>query len=389
LAPDGAVSIRDTPATRLERRLARLDTRHQAREALSVRTELIADADGLRQRLAWWRDLQVAADPSNPALDPESVLPHLSGVQSAAMPRFLFLWRDGAGESAVRDRRLIALVPIVRHSFAGLRLPWHSSWSPPWWPVATPLLHRRHQRAAARAIRGWLAARPTPTSALVLRDLPRDGDFAATLLADRHASRRHRDRSQPVLPLRSDAGTADTPPAAGLALRSGRELGSADLDRALSLASLWAGTIADNGIIASGELSTERYRHLAAMAAQGRLILVEALHRERTDALTLALRTGTTASVILLAASPRLPSHARDMVTRDAFDGLIAFLSREARMSCIEASADAGDMPARLLAERRGLVDVVLPASSLVKGAMAAARLLRPRRTGRGKAGAA
>ena len=387
-APDGTVSRRDTFGPRLERRLARLDPRLQAREALSVRAELIAGADRLRQRLAWWRDLLVAADPTNPALDPESVLPHLAGLHSAIMPEFLFVWRDGAGETAARDRKLIALVPILRARLAGLPLPWHGGWSPPWWPVATPLVHRRHQRTAARAIRSWLAARPAPTSALVLKDLPRDGDFAATLLADRHAWRRERDRSQPVLPLRCDDGAAGAPPTADLAVRSGRALGAADLDRALSLASLWAGKIADNGIIQSGALSTERYRHLAAMAGQGRLILVEALHRERTDALVLALRTGVAASLILLAASPRLPGHARETATEHAFNGLIAFLDREARMSCIEASPDSGGVPARLPGERRGLVDVVVPARGLVKGAVAIARLMHARRAGRQTAGA-
>ncbi|NND48703.1 MAG: hypothetical protein HKN60_00460 [Rhizobiales bacterium] len=320
-----------------------------------------------------------AADPTNPGLDPQSVLPRLGEISHKTQPSFLLIWRECKTGTARRHSELIALVPLAPATITQINAPWLTGWADSWWPVASPIVHRRHYSAVADAIINWLSDKLVPTGALVLRDLVSDAPFTQALLANPRATVFRRGRAQPTLSLCPLVAPAELAGRTDIVVKGDPTLTTADLDACLSLSALWRDGIGPNGIISPDVLSGTHYDYLTTAANQGRLMLAKALLHDSTAAMALALRTGAMASIISLAASPRLGAQDQDIVLNRALTGLIASLGGQGLASAIEAPPDSPELLTIRLSEHRNLIDVIMPGTGLAGRTLMAANWLRQR----------
>ena len=374
-----SVSFRDRQGSRIARRLNHFNPRALHKSPVSTRIELMSASDDPWRHQLHWRALLAAAQPSNPGLDPQSLHACLEDASVEIELSFLLIWRQADSGPVRQCDELIGLVPLIPEKIARMTLPWWSSWTPRWWPVASPLVHRRHPLAVANAILKWLRDDHAPAGGLVLKDIARAGPFTDALLAHRHITFSAHGRTQPILPIESHMGMAQIAPGSAVAIKGYPELVSNELDACLSLNAVWTGDIGPNGIVSPQSISAAHYDYLCKAASQGRLMLAETLINERVAAMALSLRTGATANVITLSASPRLGEHERTKAQTRALTGLINELGNQGQVASIEAQPSAHQQLAGRLSKRRELIDIFIPGRSSVGRVLIAANRLHHR----------
>lgn len=359
------VPIRDEFAGRLSARLDRLDPRVARGAPVRVRCELVSGADGLGQILPWWRALAGAASPANPALDPDAAMAALEYDALPRPPGFVCLWREADPRGRSGERELIGLMPFSRVHFGRVPLPVWAGWAPSWSTLAAPLIHRRHQAAAATGLAGWLAGEGRRFGALVVRDLAADGEFVRHLI--RAGGIRSANHGRP----RAGLAVLDERPAGGeeaadVVVRSGRELPVSALESELALIALWADDVGPDGMLGGRVVGVARHAYLVAAAAQGRVAVAEALGNGHTVAIALAVRTGATASIVDVAANPRLGADEQAAESARALAGLVGALRHDRKAVVIQAGPGAPATVGALLNERVALRDVVIAAPGVI-----------------------
>lgn len=85
------------------------------------------------------------------------------------------------------------------------------------------------------------------------------------------------------------------------------------------------------------------------------------------------------ASIISLAASPRLGAQDQDIVLNRALTGLIASLGRQGFTSAIEVPPYSPEFLTIRLSEHRNLIDAIVPGTGLAGRTLMAANRLRQR----------
>lgn len=359
---NAAVPERDTSSSspllsRLEALSPVVDDRHGA----SVRVEVLTTSDELRSRLHYWRALVAAAVTPNPWLEPASVFSYLEiaalqdNARLAPRPSFLVLWHDSGAEDPFRDRRMICLLAFTpaRWGTEGL-LSAALGWRPPG-GLATPLVHRHHQRAVASAISHWLKTGESGFRLLTLEGSGPRERWRTELQAAAQAA---------GVQLETIGDAPDCVMLGGwselfiLGNRGRREpraippdievltpvtVDAETVSEVVALECVWEGRVRDDGRFETDWLTDLRYAHFQNAALEGRLFVARTTRDGRIRAQVVAVKSGPDVVIAGTAADPSLAEDDRTALIRRAVTGLQARIATYAGVVRVRTGPYADD----------------------------------------------
>jgi hypothetical protein len=260
-------------------------------------------------------------------------------------------------------------------------------WRPPG-GLATPLVHRHHQRAVAAAISHWL----------------RDGDAGFRLLTLEGTGPRERWRVELELAA-STAGVqletiSDAPDCAVVGgwnelFRLGGRRGplppiSADVDvqtpetmvaddvaDAMAHETVWEGKVSPSGEYEIGWMADLRYAHFHHASEEGRLFIGRGLQGERIRAVVFALKSGPDVVLAGISVDPKLPADERRNLVRRVLKGLQTRLSTYAGVVRMRTGPFADDAAFADLFPERLARDTVTLSVRRLSGGTGWSRILR------------
>ena len=312
------------PISRLLSRLEALSPIVDDRQGASVRIEILSDAEELRARLHYWRALVAAAVVPNPWLEPAAVLSYLDlaeiekGPGHGLAPKFLLLWHDSGSEDPFRDRRLVAMLAFTparkgAEGSYGAALGWRLPGG-----LATPLVHRHHQRAVAAALSHWLKSGDAGYRVLTLEgtgpeDLWREELHRSAMatgvrldtIGDAPDCVYHGRWSELFRLSEFRRGEEEYEPLAGVEVFTPATLDAGIVADSVAYEAVWRG---GQGLEDSEEewIADHRFAHFNLAEQEGRLFLGRGVLGGRVRALVIVLKSGPDAVVAGVSADPKL-----------------------------------------------------------------------------------
>jgi len=331
------------------------------RQGATVRLEILTTSEQLRERLHYWRALVAASVVPNPWLEPAAVLSYLDlaeiekGPDHGLAPKFLALWHDSGSEDPFRDRRMVALFAFTparkgAQDWFGAALGWRLPGG-----LATPLVHRHHQRAVAAALNHWLVSGEAGYRVLTLEGTGPEDLWRTELHRAANSTGVRLDtisdapdcvfygkwnelfrladhwRDQPVPKLSPDIEVF-TP---------------ATLDM-----SLVADTVAYEAVWREGGIENRieeewvadhRYAHFSIAEQEGRLFVARGYHSGRVGVVVLALKSGPDAVIAGLSGDPKIDDVIANALMRRVLEGLQSRISTYAGIARLRTGPYADD----------------------------------------------
>lgn len=328
------------PVSRLIERLERLSPVVDDRQGASVRIEILSKADELRARLHYWRALVAASIEPNPWLEPAAVLSFLDladlelGHDHGLAPKFLVLWRDSGSEDPFRDRRMVAMLAFTparkgAEDNFGAALGWRLPGG-----LATPLVHRHHQRAVAAALNHWLKSGDAGYRVLTLEGTGPDDLWRVQLaksasetgvrldtIGDAPDCVFHGQWSE--LFQLSDRRERSAIPALSpdVEILTPATLDSAMVADAVAYEAIW-NTRRSNSDFEEEWVADHRYAHFSLAEKEGRLFVGRGVRENRVCAVVFALKSGPDAVLAGVSVDPRLPEKDQIALLQRVLKGL-------------------------------------------------------------------
>lgn len=351
------------PESGLIRRLEALSPVVDDRNGVSVRMEIVTTAKDLRARLHYWRALVAASVAPNPWMEPAAVLSYLdlADIEQDAghilAPKFLVLWRDSGSGDAFRDRLMVGLLAFTpaRKGAEG-KFGAALGWRPPG-GLATPLVHRHHQRAVAAALSHWLRSGDAGARVLTLEGTGPDEVWRAELIASAEVTgvrletigdapecvfhgkwgelfalhdARHRQRQETA------------PTSEDVEILTPATLDAASVADAVAYEAVWRAKLSPNDSAAEW-IADHRYAHFSLAEDEGRLFIGRGLQTSRVRALVFALKSGPDAVIAGVATDPRLTADDQRILIRRILIGMQARISTYAGIIRLRTGPFADD----------------------------------------------
>ncbi|VAW15944.1 hypothetical protein MNBD_ALPHA09-1981 [hydrothermal vent metagenome] len=343
--------------TRLEALSPIVDDRHGA----SVRLEILTSSEELRARLHYWRALVAAAVVPNPWAEPAAVLSYLDladlekGPNHGLAPKFLVLWHDSGSENPFRDRRMVALLAFTparkgAEDRFGAALGWRLPGG-----LATPLVHRHHQRAVAAALSHWLISGDAGYRLLTLEGTGPEDLWRTELHRSAKATGVRLDtigdapdcvfhgRWSELFRLADQRTVPPLPePDADIEIFTPATLDAPMVADTVAYEAVWR----DDEVAGGAEeewVADHRYAHFSLAEREGRLFIGRGTHSGRVRAVVLALKSGPDAVIAGVSGDPKLNEADLRALIRRVLEGLQSRISTYAGIARLRTGPYADD----------------------------------------------